>query len=400
MEHLKRWTALTERHGINKFLAERKFALRFCFVQSPLILHSTLCTQHMAREMLPFFGVFMPELRKDPILDRWVIIATERSRRPNDFGAQSNAPAPTESVFSPGSESKTPPEVFQIGRAANAAKDSSGWRVRVVPNKFPALSPEGQVDSQAAGMFDLMNGVGAHEVVIEHPDAGWDMADATPEQMSDILNAYTARIEALSDDVRFRYILTFRNVGTAAGASINHPHSQIIALPIVPRHLKDQLEAARVHFKTKLRSIYADLLRQELQDGTRIVEDGEHFVVLCPYASRFPFETQIYPKNGGAHFSKMSTEERAALSEVLPRTLGRIRNALGNPPYNMVFQTAPITKERIGNEGQWSTLEHDFSWHIDILPRLTQVAGFEWGTGFYINPVAPENAASYLRDSL
>ncbi|BCM89993.1 galactose-1-phosphate uridylyltransferase [Abditibacteriota bacterium] len=341
----------------------------------------------------------MPELRKDPILDRWVIIATERSRRPNDFGSQNAASAPTASVFSPGNESKTPAEVFQIGRDASAPKDTSGWRVRVVPNKFPALSTEGDLDSRASGMFDLMNGVGAHEVVIEHPDAAWDMSEATPEQMGDVLDAYIARNRTLSDDTRFRYILTFRNFGTAAGASINHPHSQIIALPVVPRQLKDQLEVAKTHFNEKLRSIYADLLRQELADGSRIVENNEHFVVLCPYASRFPFETQIYPKNGGADFSRMSAEEHAALAEVLPRTLRRIKNALGHPPYNMVFQTAPITKERIGNAGQWETLEHDFSWHIDILPRLTQVAGFEWGTGFYINPVSPENAASYLRDS-
>ncbi len=342
----------------------------------------------------------MPELRKDPIIDRWVIIATERSRRPNDFNQNTPSPPPADSVFSPGNEEKTPAEVFQIGRATDAPKDSSGWRVRVVPNKFPALSTEGDLDSQAYGVFDEMNGVGAHEVVIEHPNASWDLADATPQEMADVLDAYIARNQALSEDPRFRYILTFRNFGTAAGASINHPHSQIIALPVVPRQIKDQLRVAQTHFNDKLRSIYADVLRQELKDGARIVEDSEHFVVLCPYASRFPFETQIFPKRGGADFTRMNTLEKAALSEVLPRTLKRISNALGNPPYNMVLQTAPITKERIGNAGQWSTLEQDFSWHIDILPRLTQVAGFEWGTGFYINPVAPENAASFLRDSL
>jgi len=341
----------------------------------------------------------MPELRKDPIIDRWVIIATERSRRPNDFTGHGAGPVPTDSVFSPGSESKTPSEVFQIGRPESTPKDSSGWRVRVVPNKFPALSGEGELDSHASGMFDVMNGVGAHEVVIEHPDAMWDMANASPSEMSEILDAYIARNETLSDDPRFRYILTFRNFGTLAGASINHPHSQIIALPVVPRQIKYELEVARKHFNDKLRSIYGDLLRQELGDGSRIVEENEHFVVLCPYASRFPFETQIFPKSGGPDFSRMNADQKAALSEVLPRTLRRISNALGNPPYNMVFQTAPITKTRVGNSGQWSTLEHDFTWRVDILPRLTQVAGFEWGTGFYINPVAPENAASFLRDS-
>ena len=342
----------------------------------------------------------MPELRKDPIIDRWVIIATERSRRPNDFAPSTQPAPPTTSVFSPGSEDKTPSEVFQIGRDAKAPKDTPGWRVRVVPNKFPALSLEGDLDSQGVGIYDLMNAVGAHEVVIEHPEASWDLADATPTEMSEVLDAYIARNQILSDDPRFRYILTFRNSGTAAGASINHPHSQIIAVPVVPRQIKDQLDVAKAHFKTKRRSIYADILRQNLNDGARVVEANDHFVVLSPYASRFPFEVRIYPRNGGHDFTQMSAEEHASLSEVLPRTLKRIKTALGNPAYNMVFQTAPITKPRPGAGDYWKTIADDFSWHIDILPRLTQVAGFEWGTGFYINPVSPESATQFLREAI
>jgi UDPglucose--hexose-1-phosphate uridylyltransferase len=341
----------------------------------------------------------MPELRKDPIIDRWVIIATERGRRPSDFSPD---PLPSPSGFSPfapGNEDKTPPELFQIGRDASMPADTTGWRVRVVPNKFPALSQNGELDSQAAGMFDLMNAVGAHEVVIEHPEANWDIADATPEEMSDILEAYIVRNQALSEDPRFRYILTFRNYGTAAGASINHPHSQIIALPVVPKQVRDQLEVSREHFKAKRRSIYGDLVRQELTSGDRIVEDNEHFVVLCPYASRFPFEMSIYPKRQQNDFTQMNDAEKAALSEVLPRTLSRIKRALGNPAYNMIMQTSPITTERSEDPTYWKTISQDFCWHIDILPRLTQVAGFEWGTGFYINPVSPESATTFLREA-
>ncbi len=286
-----------------------------------------------------------------------------------------------------------------MGRDPKAPADTTGWRVRVVPNKFPALSPSGELDSQAAGMFDLMNAVGAHEVVIEHPEAHWDIADATPDEMSEILAAYIARNQALREDPRFRYILTFRNYGTAAGASINHPHSQIIALPVVPKQVRDQLEVAREHFKAKRRSIFGDLVRQELQSGQRIVEDNAHFVVLCPYASRFPFEMQIYPKRQQNDFTQMGAEEIAALSDVLPRTLGRIKRALGHPAYNMIMQTSPITAPRADDPTNWTTIAQDYCWHIDILPRLTQVAGFEWGTGFYINPVSPESATQFLKEA-
>jgi UDPglucose--hexose-1-phosphate uridylyltransferase len=341
----------------------------------------------------------MPELRKDPIIDRWVIIATERGRRPSDF-APDPLPSPSGfSPFAPGNEDNTPPELFQIGRDAAEPADTTGWRVRVVPNKFPALSPSGDLNSQAVGMFDLMNGVGAHEVVIEHPKANWDIADATTTEMSEILEAYIVRNRALAQNPEFRYILTFRNYGTAAGASINHPHSQIIALPVVPKQVRDQLEVAREHFKVKRRSIFGDLVRQELASGERIVEDSEHFVVLCPYASRFPFEMSIYPKRQQDDFTQMTPDEIAALSEVLPRTLGRIKKSLGAPAYNMMMQTSPITSPRDSDPTHWTTIAQDFCWHIDILPRLTQVAGFEWGTGFYINPVSPESATKFLQEA-
>lgn len=340
----------------------------------------------------------MPELRKDPLVDRWVIIATERGRRPSDFSPEP-PPAPgTFSPFAPGNEDKTPPEVFAIGRPEDAPANSPGWRVRVVPNKFPALSVEGTLDSQAVGMFDLMNGVGAHEVVIEHPDPAWDMADASREQMTDIIDAFIQRHNALARDGRFRHVLIFRNAGTAAGATIAHPHSQIIALPILPRQVKDQLEVARLHYRAKLRSIFTDIVQQELRSSERIVEKTEHFVVLCPYASRFPFETSVYPLQLRHDFTLMSPEEKADLSDLLPRTLNRMRVALGNPAYNMVLQTAPFTAPQAGSPHYWGTIAHDYCWHIQILPRLTKVAGFEWGTGFYINPVSPENAARFLMD--
>ncbi len=346
----------------------------------------------------------MPEFRKDPIIDRWVIIATERGRRPSDFTPEPLAPPPGFSPFTPGNEEKTPPELFQIGRDEGAAPDSPGWRVRVVPNKFPALVSQGQLEPAQDGLFHRMNGIGAHEVVIESPIPDWDMADANATEMSEILEAYLARNRALQLDSRYRSILTFRNYGTAAGASINHPHSQIIALPVVPKQVKDQLDVARDYFARQGRSIFADLIAQNLSEQTRIVEESEHFVVMCPYASRFPFEMSIYPRRQQDNFTAINAEETAALSEVLPRTLARIKRALGNPAYNLMIQTSPVTAPRDGDLSadeapKWTTLAQDFCWHIDILPRLTQVAGFEWGTGFYINPVSPESATQFLREA-
>lgn len=340
----------------------------------------------------------MPELRKDPIVDRWVIISTERARRPNDFRADPEPSPGGFSPFLPGNEGLTPPEVFQIGRDPNAPANSPGWRVRVVPNKFPALSNEGEVDYHGVGMFDMMNGVGAHEVVIESPDENWDLADATPQEVQDVFDAYIARARALAQDDRFRYTVIFRNKGMSAGASIAHPHSQIIALPIIPKQVKEKLLAAREYYDRKSRSIYTDMLRQELQTGERIVEENEHFIVLSPYAARFPFEMQIYPRRGGHDFTLMTEEERKTLGDVLTRTLKRIRTALGDPAYNMMLHTAPIPHATPGHPEQWATIKEDFVWHIDILPRLTKIAGFEWGTGFYINPVPPEAATKFLRE--
>jgi UDPglucose--hexose-1-phosphate uridylyltransferase len=341
----------------------------------------------------------MPELRKDPILDRWVIIAAERGRRPSDFPVEPDAPASGFSPFAPGNESKTPPEVFQIGRSADAPADSSGWRVRVVPNKYPALSNEGLLDYQGLGMFDMMNGVGAHEVIIEHTREDWDMADATPEEMCDILQAYVARIHDLQRDERFRYVLIFRNIGTAAGASIAHPHSQVMALPIIPQLVEEKLTAAREYYDRKHRCIFEDIIRQEMAMGDRVVETNEHFVVLSPFAARFPFELQLYPRRHSHDFGTIRTDEMSALGDILTRSLRRIKRTLNNPAYNLIVHTAPTQPTKLSRSNRWDTIAEDYLWHIEILPRLTSVAGFEWGTGFYINPVAPELATQYLKET-
>lgn len=335
----------------------------------------------------------MPELRKDPIIDRWVIIAAERGRRPTDFN---RAPDPLKGAFdpfAPGNEDRTPPEVAVWGRSTGAAPNTPGWQVRVVPNKFPALSLQGELDPRGMGLFDMVNGVGAHEVIIEHPDGEWDFDQAQDGEMRLVLGAYVARINALREDSRFRYVIVFRNVGAQAGATLSHAHSQVMTVPILPKLIKEQLDAARDYFERKQRCLYSDVLNQELSSGERIVEASEHFVVMSPFAARFPFEVQIFPRRQCHDFTLISTTELEALGDVLSRTLRRYKKALNGPAYNMMLQTAPLSRPHS------DTIEKDFCWHIDILPRLTSVAGFEWGTGFYINPVSPEAATQFLREA-
>lgn len=337
----------------------------------------------------------MSELRKDPILDRWVIIAAERGRRPNDFYLEPDPPASGFSPFAPGNESTTPPEVFQIGRESGAP-DTPGWRVRVVPNKFPALSPDVPLEPHGLGMFDMMSGTGAHEVIIEHTDANWDPADGTRAEVRDVLDAYLARVRDLQRDPRFPYVLVFRNHGTRAGASIAHPHSQVMALPIVPHQVRAKMDAAREYFDRKGRCLFDDIVRQELAMGDRVVESTPEFAVLSPFAARFPFELKILPRRHSHDFTSLGGEELDALADVLGRSLRRLKYALNAPAYNLILHTAPVPGSRHGKE--YHTIAEDFLWHIEILPRLTGVAGFEWGTGFYINPIAPEQATQFLRD--
>lgn len=341
----------------------------------------------------------MSELRKDPVVDRWVIIATERSRRPDEFQAEPLPPPVGFNPFAPGHEDRTPPEVAAWGRSPDAEPNTPGWQVRVVPNKFPILRHEGALEPQGLGMFDFMNGIGVHEIVIENPDAQWSMAYASQDEMLSVLNAYIARAQSLQGDPRFRYILIFRNIGVSAGATLAHPHSQIIALPIVPNQIKEKLDAAHEYFERKNRCVFTDVIRQELAMGDRVIEESEHFVVLSPFAARFPFEMRIYPRRHSHDFTQLAPEEKDALAELLPRSLRRMRELLGNPAYNLMLHTAPQTGENAPRRERWTNIEQEYLWHIEILPRLTRVAGFEWGTGFHINPVAPEKAAKYLRET-
>jgi len=341
----------------------------------------------------------MPELRKSPIVKRWVIIATERARRPIDFHSAEKEPKKSGGFcpFCAGNEEKTPPEIYALPHDERQP-NTPGWRTRVVPNKYPALAIEGDLGRQGHGLFDVMNGVGAHEVIIETPDHDLEMGDMPIPHLEGVLSTYRARILDLVGDIRLRYILVFKNFGAAAGASLEHPHTQLIATPITPRAVKQELTSAQSHFYDKERCLFCDILYQEIKDHERIVSVNDHFVALCPFASRFPFETWIFPRKHAAHFSHASDKLLYELALVLRDTLKRIAIALDSPPYNFVLHNAPNVNSRARRSRYWQTLDLDFHWHIEIMPRLTKVAGFEWGTGFYINPTPPEQAAQYLRD--
>lgn len=338
----------------------------------------------------------MSELRKDPILERWVIIAAERGRRPSDF-EHASAPSspPAACPFCEGNEQRTPPEIYAVRQGT--PPNSPGWQVRVVPNKFPALAIEGEVTRHGIGLLDWMKGVGAHEVVIENPRHDFNFAHAPAEDLLWILQAFAQRLADLRRDQRFRHVLVFRNHGAAAGASLSHPHSQIIALSITPEIVRQKLQAAREHYRRKQRCIFCDLLEQETALPDRVIYTNEHFVVLSPFAARFPFEVQIYPLAHAHDYTLMNTDQQLGLIDALQFVLQRYFEELSDPPYNMVLQTAPNPVPRPGRPDYWGTLTYDYHWHLELMPRLTKVAGFEWGTGFYINPVSPEDAADYLR---
>ena len=330
----------------------------------------------------------MPELRKDPVVGRWVIISTERSRRPSDFHRAPSAPAaPVRCAFCEGHEEETPPEIF-AGRAPDSTPNGPGWTFRVVPNKFPALRIEGDLDATGEGMFDRMSGVGAHEVIVETPAHHASFATLGPEWLTEILLAWRERIMDLKKDPRFEYVLIFKNHGALAGASLEHPHSQLIATPIIPVMVAEELAGSAKYYGMKERCVWCDVVRQERRARKRLVSEAHGFVSLAPFAPRFPFETWILPTVHRSAFEESEVDELRGLAEVLGDLFRRIGSVLGDPAFNLMLHTSPLRA---------AGLDH-FHWHVEVIPKLTNPAGFEWGSGFFINPVPPEDAAAALRE--
>ena len=329
----------------------------------------------------------MPELRKDPITGRWVIIATERAKRPSDFVRDKvQIRGAGFCPFCTGNETKTPPEIIAY-RSDGSTRNAPGWSLRVVPNKFPALGIEGPLSRQGEGLYDKMSGIGAHEVIIETPDHHKTLAMLPERQIEDVLWAYRDRLLDLKKDRRFKYIMIFKNHGEAAGASLEHTHSQLIALPVVPKRVREEVDGARDYFNYKERCIFCDIIRQESESGVRVIADGSGFIAVAPFAPRFPFEIWIMPKTHLSAFEDAQKQEFEQLAVILKDMLMRLDKVLDYPAYNYIIHTSPIPE----------TPNEHYHWHIEIMPKLTKVAGFEWGTGFHINPTPPEESAKFLR---
>jgi UDPglucose--hexose-1-phosphate uridylyltransferase len=328
----------------------------------------------------------MPELRKDPVVGRWVIISTERARRPSDFAAEPVRPRQKVCAFCEGHEEQTPSEIL-AGRPPDGRPNGPGWTYRVVANKYPALRIEGELEPSGEGLFDRMNGVGAHEVVIETPRHDASLAGLSVDAVTDVLFAYRERMLDLKKDPRFAYVLVFKNHGEAAGASLEHPHSQLIATPIIPIMVSEELAGSAQYFDLKERCVWCDMVRQERRGRGRLIAESHDFAALAPFAPRFPFETWILPTHHRAAFEESTEEELRGAATILGQVLRRIDQVLGEPAFNFMLHTAPFREAQL----------ESFHWHLEVIPKLTRVAGFEWGSGFFINPVPPEDAAEALR---
>jgi len=332
----------------------------------------------------------MGDIRLDPMTARWVIISTEKDFGPEGYDIESPVLEGGTCPFCPGSEKLTPPEV-DADRPSNTAADTPGWETRTVPNKYPALKNEPELKRTGMGVYDMMNGVGEHEVIVEGIEHDKQLADLDVEQVRKVINVYKRRSLELGRDERFKYVLIFKNYGLAAGASLEHSHTQLISLPIVPRRVTEELECAHRYFDYKERCVFCDIVKQENEYRHREVSENEHFVAFCPFASRSPFEISIVPRVHKAHFTDITEEEIDSFAHILKEVLMRMKVALKDPPYNFIIHTTPLN----GN-GDESECYH---WHVEGMPKLNKIAGFEWGSGFYINPTSPETASKYLREA-
>jgi UDPglucose--hexose-1-phosphate uridylyltransferase len=334
----------------------------------------------------------MPETRQDPISGHCVLFAPDRARRPMEFAVEERAPLSTACPFCEGNEAETPPEVW-ADRAPGSAPNGPGWRVRVVPNKFPALDAAA-LDGAADAVLDRSgSGFGVHEVLIEGARHAERLTEVPFETARSLLTAVRARLRALGGDPRLAYAVVFKNVGPRAGASIAHGHSQIVATPFVPPAVRQELDAAARAFAQRSAGITCGAcaacgaVREALAGGARLVHAGERYAALAPFAPRFPFETWILPAAHASAFGDADDPDLDDLTRVVLAALARLDAVLGRPPLNLVLRTAPFRSGKLDS----------FDWRLEIYPRFVMTAGLEFGTGVFINAVLPEEAARVLR---
>ncbi len=326
----------------------------------------------------------MSEFRHNLVTNEWVVVATERAKRPSDFihaKPEKTIPKYSEKCpFCPGNEQNTPTAVYRYPAEGD-------WQVRVIPNKFAALRPTEGLDRVQEGRYLKFGGFGYAEVVVETPRHNQTLGTLSVEEAFQVVVAYKARYDILSADERVDLVTIFRNHGERAGTSLEHPHSQIIATPLVPLRVRNQLEETQRYSANLGSCVFCDIIKEEQKDGRRIVLETERFVAFEPFASRSPFETWILPKRHQSVFGAIHLNELKDLALILKQVLNKIHSGLGNPDYNLILQSAPTKEDDVDY----------YHWYIRIIPRLTTPAGFEMGTGIYITTAFPEETAEFLR---
>ena len=318
-------------------------------------------------------------------------MASERGLRPNDFKGAATPENPHNCPFCPGNEDETPPSIYTLySESVKGVKKQKhkkqDWRLRVVLNKYPALITQGRGASMADGMYDHMDGIGSHEVVIETPRHDQQLEDMPVSEIAGIFKTFILRVNAIKKDPRIKYVMIFKNFGRNAGASLAHPHSQIIAMPMAPIRVAQEIDGARAYREENGDCVFCDILRQEIESKKRVVGENDNFLAITPYASRFAFETWILPKKHESHFERTAPGLTRDLAAIVKSTIGKLHVSMADLAYNLVVHSMPV---------QDPASEH-YHWHIEIMPKLSMVAGFEWGTGFYINTVLPEEAAELM----
>lgn len=332
----------------------------------------------------------MPQLRQDLVTGRWVAVATERAKRPSSFSRAAGVAVPPAATcpFCTGHESMTPPEVMAF-RAPGTQPNTPGWEVRVVPNLYPAFGPANEEPVRSCdGPYATMTGVGVHEVIISSPDHGDDFARLSTHQVDQIVKAFVERYDAHRANPAIQYLLIINNHGKEAGASLEHPHSQLFGIPLVPFAVREELDGVRRYREEHARCVYCDILANEQKEGVRVIWENDSFLVYAPFASRTPFEASILPKWHSPRFETMSAPQQQAFASALHELTARIVGGLNDPPFNFYIHTAPVHQQG----------EPDYHWHLELLPKLAIAAGFELGTGIMINTATPEAAAEFLRD--
>mgnify|MGYP003392753546 CR=1 FL=1 len=338
-------------------------------------------------ELFARIGESVSELRYNIINREWVVIATERAKRPHDFMKPQKDVKPIpefrqDCPFCPGKESDLSDETFRIG-------DKKNWKVRSIYNKFPAFSPKEKLVRHNDGIYHSISGYGVAEVIVESPKHNLSIALMSAEEVEDIIKTYRNRYLFLQDKEDVEAVIIFRNHGPGAGTSLEHPHSQLIATPIVPPQIRNRVESAMAFFDVIGKCIFCGTLEQELAAGKRIVSESGTFVSFVPYAGAAPFITWIFPKRHMSSFGDINDAEIKGLASILKLTISKIYYGLNNPDLNYTIRSIPVKEDG----------KAYFHWYLSIVPRITLPAGFELGSGIFINSSLPEESAEYLRNT-